>query len=326
MKIAILGGGSIGQRHARNLWSLGLEEINIRVFEPNSDRAKYIQENLGVQVTSSYEDMLDHDFDIAFITNPTRYHVDTAFDFASRGTDLFVEKPLSDVIDNNLSKLLEVVKEKKLITMVGCNTRFYPALQYINDVLQKEGVGELYSARIQFGHYLPNWHPLEDYRQGYSANRSLGGGILLDAVHELDYARWLFGRPIGTPLVMGGKLSNLEADTEDLVSILYSFEQCPVVHFHLDYLQRYYNRSCQIIGKYGSITWDYRQHHVEWYDARDDVWHRYLVEEGINEMYVRELEHFFECLKHRKPSCQTVGDALEVQQMVENIRQNLGGN
>lgn len=326
MKIAILGGGSIGQRHMRNLRSLGFENNNIYVFEPKNDMAGYIPETLGVQVTTSYEDMLDNDFDVAFITNPTRYHVETAFDFASRGIDLFIEKPLSDVIDDRLRKLIEIVKEKKLITMVGCNTRFYPALQYIKDVLKDESLGALCSARIQFGHYLPDWHPREDYREGYSANRSMGGGILLDAVHELDYARWLFGYPIRSPLVMGGKLSNLEIDTEDLVSILYSFEKCPVVHIHLDYLQRYYNRSCQIIGESGTINWDYREHHVEWYDARDDVWHKYLVEEGINEMYVRQLEHFFDCLKHRKPSCQTVEDALEVQHMVENIRQNLGAN
>jgi len=326
VKIAIIGGGSIGQRHTRNLRSLGLENISIRVFEPNNDRAGYVQEKLGVQVTTSYKDMLDNDFDVAFVTNPTRYHVETALDFASRGIDLFIEKPLSDVIDDNLHKLLKVVKEKKLITMVGCNTRFYPALQYIKDVLKNESLGALYSARIQFGHYLPNWHPWEDYRQGYSANRSLGGGILLDAVHELDYARWLFGSPMGIPHVMGGKLSNLEIDTEDLVSILYSFENCPVVHIHFDYLQRYYNRSCQIIGEYGTISWDYRDHHVEWYDARDDVWHKYLVEEGVNEMYVRELEHFFECVKYRKQSCQTVEETLEVQQMVESIRKHLGGS
>ena len=241
MKIAILGGGSIGQRHARNLWKIGLSEVDIHIFDPLRDRATHIQETLGVDVTTSYEDMLDHDFDIAFVTNPTRYHVETALDFASRGVDLFIEKPLSDIVDDRLFKLLDIVKKNNLITMVGCNMRFYPALQYISDVLQKEGLGELYSARIQFGYYLPNWHPWEDYRQGYSANRSLGGGILLDAVHELDYARWLFGSPVGDPHVMGGKLSNLEIDTEDLVSIIYAFEKCPVVHIHLDYLQRYYN-------------------------------------------------------------------------------------
>ena len=118
--------------------------------------------------------------------------------------------------------------------------------------------------------------------------------------------------------------SNLrEEEVCHLVSILYSFEKCPVVHIHLDYLQRYYNRSCQIIGEYGTITWDYNSHQVHWYDSRRDVWHIHRVQEGLNDMYVKEVEHFFECLKLRKNTCQTVEDAVCVQQMADDIQKSL---
>lgn len=39
-------------------------------------------------------------------------------------------------------------------------------------------ISKVLSACCQFGQYLPNWHPREDYRQGHSANKKLGGGIL----------------------------------------------------------------------------------------------------------------------------------------------------
>ena len=56
-----------------------------------------------------------------------------------------------------------------------------------------ERVGQLVGASAWFGSWLPDWRPDVDYRETYSAQRSLGGGVLLDAIHELDLLVWLAG-------------------------------------------------------------------------------------------------------------------------------------
>ena len=55
-------------------------------------------------------------------------------------------------------------------------------------------IGTPLRAHFTFGSYLPGWRPGTDYRQSYSAQRRLGGGVLLDVIHEVDYAAWVLGR------------------------------------------------------------------------------------------------------------------------------------
>jgi predicted dehydrogenase len=71
--------------------------------------------------------------------------------------------------------------------------RFHPGIARLKELLNKDVIGKAVSARLQVGHYLPDWHPEEDYRQSYSAIKSMGGGVILDSIHELDYIRWLIG-------------------------------------------------------------------------------------------------------------------------------------
>ena len=47
----------------------------------------------------------------------------------------------------------------------------------------------------------------------------MGGGIVLDRVHELDYLRWLMGN-VKEVCALTGRLSNLEIDSEDTAEIL----------------------------------------------------------------------------------------------------------
>ena len=61
------------------------------------------------------------------------------------------------------------------------------------------------SVRLWFGSWLPDWRPAVDYRPTYSARAELGGGVLLDAIHELDMLVWLLG---ATPSTWSGPSSN----------------------------------------------------------------------------------------------------------------------
>jgi predicted dehydrogenase len=75
----------------------------------------------------------------------------------------------------------------------------------------------------------------------YTAKRETGGGIILDASHELDYIRWLLGE-VREVFCFAGKLSSLEVETEDTAEIVLRFENGAMAGVHLDFVQRAYSR------------------------------------------------------------------------------------
>jgi predicted dehydrogenase len=240
--------------------------------------------------------------------------VAVALEAARRHCHLFIEKPLSNSW-TDVEQLLAAIKQRDLITLVGCNMRFHPGLMVVKKLLDQQAVGHVVSARVEFGQYLPDWHPSEDYRQSYSARRDLGGGVILDVIHEIDYIRWLLGEVAGASCV-AGKLSRLEIDTEDTAAILLRFESGTLAEIHLDYVQRVYRRTCQIIGEQGTIHWDFSAGHVRWYLPNAKKPKVFGNPRGWNsdQMYVDEMKHYLHCLAgEEKPAL----DAFEAARVLQ---------
>jgi predicted dehydrogenase len=87
------------------------------------------------------------------------------------------------------------------------------------------------------GQHLSTWRAGTDYRSSYSARSAEGGGVLRDLSHELDLLTWLLGG-WERLTALGGHLSRLEIDSDDVWTILWSTRRCPVVSVQLNYLDR----------------------------------------------------------------------------------------
>ena len=313
MKILIVGLGSIGQRHVRNLRSFLGDRLQIstvrsqgspRVF---SDSMHVIQ---GEDVERKYniirfkdlETALADDPTAVFITNPSSLHVSIALAAARRGCHLFVEKPLSHSYES-VEELITLAERKNLITLVGYQMRFHPCLQRLQTALQQRQIGQILAARVEVGEYLPGWHPYEDYRASYASQHDLGGGVLLSQIHELDYVYWLFGLPQKI-FALGGKLSSLDIDVEDIMSILLEcvVDGAPVpVHIHQDYVQRPPSRTCQIIGDQGKILIDFLARSIQIFDTTGtSVESLTFPDFQRNKLFLDELSHFLACLKGKE--------------------------
>ena len=118
--------------------------------------------------------------------------------------------------------------------MVGYNLRFHPGLERLRELVKQHAIGKVVSARAEVGEYLPDWHPWEDYRRGYSARRDLGGGPVLTFSHELDALCWLLGAP-SRVMGMATHASSLEIDTEDVAELVLQFADGPLASVHVDF-------------------------------------------------------------------------------------------
>ena len=185
----VVGGGSIGKRHLRNLLATGRTAAVVETREDR--RAEIAAKHPGVPLHPSLEAALAAEqYRVGFICLPTAYHMDPALALAGRGLHLFVEKPVSHTLDR-IPELLDLVEQKKLIAMTGFCMRFFQPLQKAKELLTAGRAGRLVTARSFTGVYLPDWHPYEDYRSFYMAKKDQGGGVLLDECHAFDWMQWL---------------------------------------------------------------------------------------------------------------------------------------
>lgn len=305
----VAGCGSIGKRHLGNLRQLGV--TNLLAFDLREDRRQEVADHFGVPTIDSFEAAMARGPRVACICTPTRFHLEQALAAARCGCHLFVEKPVSESMQG-VDELMDEVVRQGLVTLVGCNFRFHPGLEATKALLEEKAIGTVISARAQFGHYLPDWHPWEDYRQGYSARRDLGGGVILDRIHELDYLRWLLG-DVARVAALAGHRSHLEIETEDTAEILFEFDSATYATVHLDYVRRTYECSLELIGDEGTILWSYPGHEVRYYRSSTGCWEsRQWPKYDSNTMYLRQMAHFLRAVSGLEPSRQDVGEGLAV--------------
>jgi len=305
-KILIVGYGSIGKRHVKNLLQNSKHEILIvtkrKINNKNEPRIKYFD---------SLTDALKEDPKIGFVTNETSFHVETAIKLAKKNIHLFIEKPLSNS-SKNIKKLQEIVNKNKLITQMGCNWRFHPCIKKIKNIIEKEEIGKIYSVQVESNSYLPDWHPYEDYRKGYAAKKKLGGGILLTCIHELDFLYWYFGK-INEIFSVTKKQSQLEVNVDDISLMIIKFKKNILGEIHLDYFQRPDYKRCKIIGSKGTLYWDSNINQVKFYPKNKKKWIKKIEIKKYekNEMYVNEILHFLKSVKNKKKTINSLSDGIK---------------
>jgi len=187
-RVLIVGYGSIGQRHLKIVRE-SLPDAIIMVFRHQPTTTIPEMANL---VTSSMEDVRLFVPEAAIVANPAPFHLEIAKALAEMGCHLLIEKPISDNLDG-VEDLLGTVRAAGVICQVGYNMRYLPSLSRFRDLINQGLVGRPLSVRCEIGQYLPNWRPASNYRTGVSARSELGGGVLLELSHEIDYLCWIFG-------------------------------------------------------------------------------------------------------------------------------------
>ncbi|HSD82466.1 MAG TPA: Gfo/Idh/MocA family oxidoreductase, partial [Anaerolineae bacterium] len=270
----------------------------------------------------SLEEALAAQPEAVLITNPALLHIETALTMARQGTHLFIEKPLSNTLDG-IDELMELCSRSSRVLMVGYNFRFYEPLQKIQAVLSAGEIGRILSIQARVGQYLPNWRSNKDYRQGVSARKELGGGVVLELSHELDYVRWLVGE-VKAVSAQAGHLSDLEIDVEDTAEIILEFENGAFGSIHMDMVDRAATRTCRIVGTDGTLTWDGPTHEVRIYSAARDAWSELHPASKIdpNTMYLAELQHFFECIREKRMPVISAADGRRVLEIALAVRQS----
>lgn len=320
MRILIAGLGSIGRRHLRNLRSLGQEEfVLLRTHTSTLPE----DELAGLPTETDVHNALQRWHpDAVIVSNPTSRHLEIATPAAMAGCHLLIEKPVSDS-NEGIAGLSRAIAGGGGQVLVGFQFRFHPGLRRVKQLLEEGAIGRALSARVEWGEYLPDWHPWEDYRKGYSARKDLGGGVLLTLCHPFDYLRWLLGEAVDVQARIGA-LGDLEIDVEDSAEVILSHVSGAVASVHLDYLRRPPCHRLEITGTDGTLRCDLADAGISWWDNGAGVWQTqpHLDQFDRNSMFVDEMKHFLDlALGHAQSVC-GLDDGINALQIVLAARRS----
>jgi predicted dehydrogenase len=274
---------------------------NLQVVPGEELESKY-----GVRVHDDLDAALALQPDIVFVTNPSSLHVDVARRALQAGAHVLVEKPLSHSLDG-VARLVHEAARRGLVGYVAYQLRFHPGFLRTQQILEAGLIGRVLFAEAVVGEYLPGFHPYEDYRRMYAARRELGGGVTLSQIHEIDFLIALLGRP-ERAFSVGGKLSSLEVDVDDVSSSLLEFRGAEgrvlPVRLHQDFVQQPGERRLVLVGEHGKLEWSLSGRSLRRFSAAGALCESHdYAEVPRNQLFLDELAHFLECVEQgTKPS------------------------
>jgi predicted dehydrogenase len=325
MRFLVIGIGHAGERHIKNLKLLG--EHDILVYDKNIDtfrqdvslpdktsqqsRLEYMIDTYGVKYFDPKN--LYGDIDAFIICTPPSSHMEYIIQGIQRYAHVFVEKPISNSL-TYLDWVEQTSKNKGLVIQIGYQIRFMPGMQKIKVLIDNGRIKDISSIAAMFGQYLPDWHPGEDYKLSYTGHKSEGGGIILDASHEIDYVLWLINSRVKSVSCAAVKSSNLDIDTEDTAHIIITFENGVIAYIHLDMTSKQYTRFCVIdYDKIQEIlTWNYKSDSLTFKFTK-----KYLKYGGLNgDPYVSEMQSFIDSIKNHTPSMVDVTSSIKVMEVI----------
>lgn len=317
-KILIIGYGSIGKRHF-SIASTKFPDSQIKILRTRNVSAEHAETNF----LYSIEDAINFDPQIIVIANPASHHLSSATPFIKADRYFLIEKPISNKL-KEAKIFLKMCYEKNALVQVGYNLRFSTSLKTFKSYIDDGIVGDVWSIRSEIGKYLPSWRPQSDYKTTVSAQKFLGGGVVNELSHEIDYLLWIFGN-IRWVRAVTSRHSNLKVDVEDTAYILMGFKHINkniIASLNMDFIRHDNKRECIVIGSLGSLKWDGIQGTVELWKKNQNSWEELFRLKDLDETYKREwdnLEHCF--LNNEEPSINGF-DGLKTLSVLEYIKKS----
>lgn len=190
VRIGLVGIGGIGNCHA-GVWKNTPGAKVVACCDVVRERAERGVEQLGAEVYTDYEEMLDKaKLDAVDVCTWSGLHAEMGIAAAERGLHVLVEKPI-DLSLERIDKLIEITRRKKLILTVIHQNRVGAEIQRAKKLIDEGVLGKLLSAST----YI-KWYRGQDYYDSASWRGTwrLDGGVLSNqGIHQIDQICWLAG-------------------------------------------------------------------------------------------------------------------------------------
>jgi predicted dehydrogenase len=299
----------MGKRRIRNLSHLKAGDII--GFDPREERRKEAESKYGIQTFHDFDEAMAQEPDALVISTPPKLHMQYMLAAAKAGKHFFCE---ASVTDDGLDKLIPLCERAGIVAAPSCTLRFLRSIRTIKEVIASGIIGPILTFTYHSGQYLPDWHPWEDYRSYYVAQRESGACREI-VPFELVWLTWVLGG-IDSVSCMKAKLTQLEVDIDDAYQLLLKFQGGTLGHLMVDVISRVPYRTARFISEGGLIEWSWLDQKVRVYIASDGKWVEYSEPEKIREagyvaaedMYIDEMNAYVGAIRGEGKYPYTLGE------------------
>lgn len=290
MKVGVIGVGAMGQHHVRIYNEMANVDL-IGISDVSESRVNELSSQYGVPGFIDHTALLKQDLDAVSIAVPTTLHKQIGLDAIACGTNILMEKPLSDTIEN-AKYLVDAACDAGVKLMVGHIERFNPAVMKLKHIMDSGLLGKIVSISTKrVGPYNPRIRDV---------------GVILDiGVHDIDIISYLYGKQVNEIYAIAG--SNIHS-FEDHAAILLRFEHEFSGIVETNWLTPHKIRKLTAIGTDGVAYLDYIDQTVELHDGE---WIRQAKIEK-SEPLKNELEYFIRSISNGTDPYPSGSDGLHV--------------
>jgi predicted dehydrogenase len=245
LRIGVLGAGHLGKIHIRLLKESPAFKL-VGFYDPDEQKAAALSLDLGVKAYSSIETLLD-DVDVIDIVTPTSTHHECALEAIKRGKHFFVEKPVTQTIDE-AKDLIQKARTAGLIAQVGHVERFNPAFMKA----QEYGLDPLF---------------IECHRLAEFKPRGTDVSVVLDLmIHDIDILLSMVKAEVSQVSASG---VGIVSDTVDIANARIEFENGCVANLTASRISLKNERKLRIFQKNAYITVDFGKKELNVFQLHD---------------------------------------------------------
>jgi len=314
--LAVVGMGSIAQRHLANL-RLRHPAADIYVVSASGNNTILPKKADSI---ISLEELILLAPDYVIVASPAPHHVDVAQKLLTSNIPVLIEKPLADSVQR-CAAFQTYCEQKKIKTVaVGYCLRFLPSAKVVKNYLDKGLLGTVYNIQSNVGQYLPDWRADKKYKDSVSSRKCLGGGALLELSHELDYLQWFLG-DLTLQHSCLRTTDELGIDVEDIANLVLFSKKNVHVSVHLDFIQKSTQRSCEIIGQHGRLFWDLLENTVVLYHSSGKATLYSGTKYDKNNIYLDMLADFENMINGGKNSLARIETATKIVKIIDEAKE-----
>ena len=310
INVAIIGKGSAASRHERVAKRIS-PKIRTSVFS-SRDFEMYLDGG------KEHRPFISSDvFDAAIISSPAPQHLRQASFFLDNAKPVLIEKPLASDL-GELKLFFERFKLSQHLIQVGYPLRRSSGMSLIHEFLSSGELGSIQRVEVICRSFLPNWRKI-NFRDSVSSKKSLGGGVLNELSHEIDYVQDLFGDLFyesGT--LTYGDESGLEV--EEAAHLKLSGSKQEQISIDLNFWSREEDRRCTIFAEKGNLMWSLSSGKLT-VQKNNEILKSFPLDETLEDMFESQMKAFVDLIQNPIDKSSINSELYDAIRVVEIIDQ-----